>query len=218
MPRAFLQNRKPYRRLEMIAYIKGRLEHKDENYIVIEANGIGYKVFTALSTVERIGREDTDIKVYTHLYVREDMMSLYGFMTREELGMFELLISVAGVGPKAAVSVISGMSPSKFGLAVITDDVKTLTKAQGIGNKTAQRIILELKDKISKQQEVFANNRANDGVETVLGDNRRVSEAISALMVLGYTPLEASRAVASVYSEELELESIIRDSLKNIGR
>jgi Holliday junction DNA helicase RuvA len=131
---------------ELFAFIKGRLDYKHNDYIVVEANGIGYKIFTALSTIEAAGSAGDEIKLHTHLYVREDIMSLYGFLSQEELGMFELLISVSGVGPKVAISVISSVSPSKFGLAVITDDTKTLTRAQGVGNKMAQRIILELKD------------------------------------------------------------------------
>jgi Holliday junction DNA helicase RuvA len=201
----------------MFAYIKGRLDYKHNEYIVVEANGVGYKIYTALSTIEKIGNVGDEVKVHTHLYVREDIMNLYGFATNEELKMFELLISVSGVGPKAALSVISSVSSSKFGLAVITDDVKTLTKAQGVGNKVAQRIILELKDKIKKEQissiNVETDNKAAGGRE-----NSRASEAISALMVLGYTPLEASKAVNAVYSEEMDLESIIKSALKGLVR
>jgi len=199
----------------MVAYIKGIIGSKNENSLVIETNGIGYKIYTSLSTIEKTGQEGSEIMLYTHLYVREDNMSLYGFISKEELGMFELLISVSGVGPKAAISIISGMSPSKFGLAVITDDVKTLVRAHGVGAKTAQRIILELRDKISKDKENFIQKGENP-VQASSGDNTRVSEAISALMVLGYTALEASRAVSSVYSDALDLETIIRDSLKKM--
>ncbi len=201
----------------MFAYIKGILSYKNNEYLVVEANGVGYKIFTAMSTVDSIGSVDSEVKVFTHLYVREDIMSLYGFKTQEELGMFELLISVSGVGPKAAISVISSVSPSKFGLAVITDDTKTLTKAQGIGNKMAQRIILELKDKIKKEQLVAVYLPAEEEAD-VNRDNARASEAVSALMVLGYTPLEASRAVSAVYSEDMDLEQIIKNALKGLAR
>ncbi|MCX7745494.1 MAG: Holliday junction branch migration protein RuvA [Clostridia bacterium] len=202
----------------MFAYIKGKLAYKHNDYMVVEANGVGYKIFTALSSIESAGAVGDEVKVYTHLYVREDLMSLYGFLTQEELGMFELLISVSGVGPKAANSLISSVSPSKFGLAVITDDAKTLTRAQGIGAKMAQRIILELKDKIKKEQLVSFDGNKMEKTSEVSGENARVSEAISALMVLGYTPLEASKAVSSVYSEEMDLESIIKGALKNLVR
>lgn len=200
----------------MYAYIKGKLAYKHNEYIILEANGVGYKVNTALSTIDCIGAVGDTVQVFTHLYVREDIMSLFGFGTQEELGMFELLISVSGVGPKAAVSVISSVSPSKFGLAVITDDVKTLTRAQGIGNKIAQRIILELKDKIKKEQLVATNNKEESAF--VDNGNTKVSEAISALMVLGYTPLEASKAVAAVHTEDMDLESIIKSALKSLVR
>ncbi len=201
----------------MLAYIKGKLEYRHNDYIVVEAGGIGYKILTAMSTIENSGSAGDDIKVYTHLYVREDIMSLYGFLTKEELGMFELLIGVTGVGPKVAVSVISSLAPSKFSLAVITDDVKSLTKAQGIGNKTAQRIILELKDKINKEQLVSVGKVRAEEL-SVDRESSRISEAVSALMVLGYTPLEANKAVSSVFSEDMDLEAIIKNALKGLVR
>lgn len=201
----------------MYAYIKGRLEARGGDYIIIEAGGIGYKVFTSLTTLEAAGQPGHEIKAFTHLYVREDIMSLYGFATQEELGMFELLLTVSGVGPKAGLALLSAVSPSKFGLAVITDDAKTLTRAQGIGSKMAQRIILELKDKIKKEQ-LALNTGAGFEKAAVSGEGSRLSEAVSALMVLGYTPVEASRAVAAVYSDELDLETIIKNSLKSLIR
>jgi Holliday junction DNA helicase RuvA len=201
----------------LYAYIKGKLSYKHGDYIVVEANGVGYKIHTALSTIETIGAAGDEVKVFTHLYVREDIMNIYGFASQEELGMFELLITVSGVGPKAAVSLLSSVSPSKFSLAVITDDTKTLTRAQGIGSKMAQRIILELKDKIKKEQ--LAAPGVEKFAEPVAGrESSRVSEAISALMVLGYTALEASRAVSAVYTDDLDLEAIIRSALKGLVR
>ncbi|WP_010251688.1 Holliday junction branch migration protein RuvA [Acetivibrio cellulolyticus] len=201
----------------MFAYIRGKLEYKHNEYIVVEANGVGYKIYTSLSTIQNVESIGSEVKIYTHLYVREDIMSLYGFLTQEEMGMFELLLGVSGVGPKAAISVISSMSPSKFGLSVITDDYKSLTKAQGIGNKMAQRIILELKDKIDKTDMVTSFN-GKDGAIPANNDNSRVSEAISALVVLGYTATEASKAVASVYSDDMDLECIIKSALKGLAR
>ena len=144
-------------------------------------------------------------------------MSLYGFATQEELNMFEMLLTVSGVGPKAALSLISAVAPSRFGLAVITDDAKTLTRAQGIGKKLAQRIILELKDKIKKEQLATA---VKDGFEKadVQPGSSRISEAVSALIVLGYTRAEASRAVASVYSEDSDTETVVKNALKSLIR
>ena len=200
----------------MFAYIKGTIEYKHINYIVLETGGVGYKIFMPLSSIERAGQVGSETKVYTYLYVREDVMSLYGFLTREELGMFELLITVSGVGPKAAVSLVSAVPPSKFSLAVMIDDTKTLAKAQGIGAKTAQRVILELKDKIKKEQLSMMDGKAGEAA-AVGPDNSRAAEAIGALMVLGYTALEASRAVSAVYSDDMDLESIIKSSLKRLA-
>ena len=202
----------------MYAYIKGTLAYKHSDYIVVEANGVGYKISTSLSTIESAGSDGSEVKVFTHLYVREDILSLYGFVSQEELGMFELLITVSGVGPKAAISMISAITPSKFGLAVITDDAKTLTRAQGIGNKMAQRIILELKDKIKKEQLTAVSGSLKVQTISDAHGGSKASEAVSALMVLGYTAVEASSAVLAVYSDNMDIETIIRSSLKNLVR
>lgn len=200
----------------MFAYIKGTLEDKANGSIIVEAGGIGYRIFTALSTINSVGTIGTQVKIYTHYYVREDLVALYGFNSTEELGMFEMLITVSGVGPKAAISLVSTLSPSKFALAVVSQDTKSLTKAQGIGAKMAQRVILELKDKISKEQltdSVFTCNTANGQVE---GDS--LTEAVSALMVLGYNSFEASKAVNSVYTDGMGVEEIIRNALKSLSK
>lgn len=199
----------------MFSYIKGILDSKTNDYLVVEANGVGYRINTSLSTVGAVGDMGDEVKIYTYLHVREDIMSLYGFVTQEELNMFKLLISVTGVGPKAAISLISTIPSTKFCLAVVTDDIKTLTRAQGIGNKTAQRIILELKDKIKKEQLTAQKEDNSAAIGGDLGGSS-ISEAVNALMVLGYSSAEASRAVASVYSEEMELENIIKSALKGL--
>ncbi|AEV67886.1 Holliday junction branch migration protein RuvA [Acetivibrio clariflavus] len=201
----------------MFAYIRGKLEYKHNDYIVVEANGVGYKIYTSLSTIQNIQPVGNEVKIYTYLYVREDVMNLYGFLTQEELGMFELLLGVSGVGPKAAISVISSMSPSKFGLSVITNDYKSLTKAQGIGSKMAQRIVLELKDKINKTELVSSFGEKDQAADEIK-DNSRFSEAVSALIVLGYTASEANKAVASVYREDMDIESVIKNALKTLVR
>ncbi|HHW31671.1 MAG TPA: Holliday junction branch migration protein RuvA [Clostridiaceae bacterium] len=198
----------------MFSYIKGTLVGKYGDNIVVENNGIGYKIQTSLTTIENIGMVGSEVTVYTCLSAREEAINLYGFISREELALFELLITVSGVGPKAAISILSSITPSKFSLAVITDDVKTLTKVKGIGNKTAQRIILELKDKIKKEQLISSTEEQDSEIPEV--KDSRISEAISALMVLGYTAIEASRAVSAVYSEDMDLETIIRNSLKGL--
>jgi len=193
------------------------LDYKGTDSIVVEANGVGYRIYTPFSTLEKIGQVGETVKVFTHLHVREDAMTIYGFLTQEELGMFELLISVSGVGPKAALSLISTVSPSRFGLAVITGDANTIVKAQGIGKKIAQRIILELKDKIKKEQlESFDSDTDTSSIPAE-GDSAR-SEAVSALMFLGYNHAEARKAVSSVYSEEMDVELIIKKALQVISK
>jgi Holliday junction DNA helicase RuvA len=201
----------------LFAYIRGRLEYKNNDFLIVESNGVGYRIFTSLSTVSGIGEIGGEVKVYTYLYVREDNISLYGFLTQEELNVFELLISVSGVGPKAAVSVLSAISPSRFSLAVITDDTKTLTKAQGIGKKIAQRIILELKDKINKEQ-LTSNIGIEAESKALDADGSKISEAVSALMVLGYSPAEANKAVSAVYKEDMDIETIVKNALKGLAR
>ena len=132
----------------MISFLKGKIEIKANNYVVIEVNNIGYKVFMPESTLNQMEVQQS-IKIYTYMRVMQDDVSLYGFLTNEELAMFELLITVGGIGAKSAIAILSNIEPSSFALAVITDDVATLKKLPGIGPKTAQRIILELKDKIN---------------------------------------------------------------------
>ncbi|HEY8349300.1 MAG TPA: Holliday junction branch migration protein RuvA [Clostridia bacterium] len=203
----------------MYAYIKGKLEARGSDYIVIEAGGVGYLIYTSQNTLQEAGRleQGQEFKAHTYLHVREDAMDLFGFATHEELSVFKLLLTVTGVGPKVALSLLSAVSPSKFSLAVITDDVKTLTKAPGVGNKMAQRIILELKDKIKKEQ-LDLKAAAGPDLPQEPREGSRLAEAVSALMVLGYSQAEASRAVASVYSDGLGLEEIIRNALKGLVR
>ncbi len=201
----------------MFAYIKGTLEIKGNDSIIVDAGGIGYRIYTALSTINSIGQIGAQVKIYTHYHVREDFVALYGFSTMEELGMFEMLITVSGVGPKAAISMISTLSPSRFALAVVSQDTKSLTKAQGIGSKMAQRIILELKDKISKEQ-LTDTKLSGDGISVEIGNDSALSEAVSALMVLGYSSFEASNSVSSVYVEGMGVEELIMKALKSLSR
>lgn len=193
----------------MYYYIRGKYITKGENYAVVDNGGIGYKIFTSLSVLERLdpGSETT---LYTHLYVREDAMDLYGFPTTEELSMFLNLLSVSGVGPKAALSILSVATPEKFALAVITNDVKTITKATGVGPKLAQRVILELKDKLKTVDAVSSADISDEDFT----DER--SEAASALIVLGYSQAEASKAVS--LSEGGSVEELVKNALKKLMR
>ena len=192
----------------MFYYIKGTLEETGKDYIIIENNGIGFKVYVSSDTLGRLGSLKQSIKVYTYFHVREDAMTLYGFLTREELDMFELLISVSGVGPKAGLAVLSHLSPSKLGLSIIGGDIKSLTTVPGIGSKTAHRIILELKDKIDKDSLSDADYGFNDMPETSSKD------AVNALVALGYSISEAGSAVAKVSGDMTGTEEIIKAALK----
>lgn len=198
----------------MFAYIKGSLEVKTKGYIVIDVGGVGYKIFMSETAIEKIGEIGNVVKVHTYLRVREDDMSLYGFNTNEELRMFELLLQVSGIGAKSAITILSNITPSQFALAVITNDVSKIKALPGIGPKTAQRIILELKDKI-KTDENIPNSKNIE--ETLIQDNENITEAISALKVLGYSKKEIEKSLEKV-DNSLSVEEIIKIGLKNLAR
>lgn len=197
----------------MYAYIKGSLEVKTRGYIVIDVNGIGYKIFMSETAIAELGEIGQVVKVHTYLKVKEDEMSLYGFNTNEELRMFELLLSVSGIGAKSAINILSNITPSSFALAVITNDVAKIKALPGIGPKGAQRIILELKDKLNKEQDI---EEVEKKAEKVI-DTQKYNEAISALQVLGYSKKEIEKALQGV-NEELTVEEIIKLGLKNLAR
>lgn len=192
----------------MYYYIRGKYITKKDNFAVIEAGGIGYKIYTSALNLEKMPAAGTEITMYTHLYVREDVQDLYGFSSNEEITLFLQLMSVSGIGPKAALSIMSVMTCEQFALAVITNDTKAITKAQGVGPKVAQRIILELKDKLKTE-----NALPEDIKATSIEQENHQSEAVTALVVLGYTANEAKRAVSGV-DPELPVEIIIKEALK----
>lgn len=198
----------------MFAYIKGSLEQKFTNFVVIENNQIGYKIFMPAKAIEFLGEIGDNVKVYTYYYVREDNISLYGFNSLEELRMFELLLSVSGIGAKSAINLLSEVSPSTFALAVISNDVSKLVKIQGIGAKTAARIILELKDKLKSEQALYKNEE----ITVAVNEENKNSEAISALQVLGYTKKEIEKAFEKIDDKNLGLEDIIKKLLAILGR
>lgn len=200
----------------MFAYLRGTLEKKTADSLILDVNGVGYRIFTAASTLGRDFSAGTQVKVYTHFYVREDTQALYGFLTEEELKMFEQLLMVSGVGPKAALALVSAVPPSQFGLAVLTEDADRFVKAPGIGKKTALRIILELKDRLKKEAHEIPRF-LSENAEVAQGKDLRPAEAASALIMLGYTPLEANKAVAGVIQQDMTVEDIIRNALKNMG-
>lgn len=203
----------------MLAYIKGILEIKTKGYIVVEAGGLGYKIFMPESTIANTGNIGDKVQIYTFMRVREDDVSLYGFLTNEELRMFELLLSVGGIGAKGALGILSNITPSQFALAVISNDVAILKKVPGIGPKTAQRAILELKDKLKKEQEIsIADGEETSNIEQVIKEDEKVSEAISALQVLGYSKREIIEALQTIEVTSLSVEDIIKKGLANLAK
>lgn len=199
----------------MFAHIKGNLEVKTRGYIVIDVNGVGYKIFMSETAIEKVGEIGENVKVYTYLKVREDDMSLYGFNTNEELRMFELLLQVSGIGAKSAITILSNITPSQFAIAVITNDVSKIKALPGIGPKTAQRIILELKDKIKTEEAIPESKNIE---QNVIKQSENISEAISALQVLGYSKREIEKALEKEDKENLSVEEIIKLGLKNLAR
>lgn len=194
----------------MFAYIKGTLEMKFKNYIVIDVGGLGYKIFMAENAINEIGELGKTVKVFTYYRVREDDISIFGFNTQEQLRMFELLLSVSGVGAKSALVMLSCIEPSEFAIAVISNNVKLLTQIPGIGPKSAQRIILELKDKLKAEQneEQIEETKAKSAKI-----NENVQEAISGLMVLGYTRKDIEKAFEHLTVETLSVEDLIKKGL-----
>ena len=198
----------------MYYYIKGTLASKGDNYIVVDASGVGYKIYTSLECIEKSGKIGGDVTVYTYLNVREDAMELYGFISEEERKMFLLLISVSGVGPKAGLALLSVASPQKLAAAIVTGDEKLITKASGVGPKAAKRIILELKDKIDND----SLGIDDDGVivtaaEETITDSR--AEAMSALVVLGYSAQDAKNILLKLDSS-LSTEELIKKALAEL--
>lgn len=182
----------------MIYHLNGTLELCEEGSCVIDCGGVGYKLFVSDNTYTAIvGHVGKNMKLLTYLQVREDAMELYGFKTNDELSAFKLLITVSGVGPKAAMSILSLLTPDKLSMAICGEDTKTIAKANGIGAKTAARVVLELKDKIAKQ--VFASTDTNSFSQAPISVGKgNLSEALDALVVLGYSKAEAQRALMGI--------------------
>ena len=197
----------------MLAYIKGSLEMKYKNYIVIDVGGLGYKIFMSESAINSIGEIGEIIKVHTYYRVREDDISIYGFKTQEELRMFELLISVSGVGAKSALVMLSCIEPSEFAIAVISNNIKLLTQVPGIGAKSAQRIILELKDKLKAEQSELDEEKLESKKLNSIKVSENIQEATSGLMVLGYTRKDIEKAFKHLDVENLSVEDLIKKGL-----
>lgn len=198
----------------MFYYIQGIVALTEGSLAVIDAGGVGYACNTSLNTIAQLEKGKT-ARLYTYMHLREDLMDIYGFATLEELNTFKMLLSISGVGPKAAVSILSSATPSQIAMAVITDDDRMLTRAPGVGKKIAQRIILELKDKMKKEQLASASYGGVSSNSSGFGS--KANEAAAALQVLGYSQQEAAGAIKGLDLEALPLEEIIRLALRKIA-
>ena len=201
----------------MISYVKGALAEKSGDRIVVEAGPVGLRIYVPLSVLEVLPPLGEEVKIYTYLQVREDDLSLYGFLNRQDLDMFRRLIGVNGIGPKGALGILSALSPDDLRLAILTGDAKAISKAPGVGAKTAQRIILDLKDKVSAEEMLVsvADTEARTSVPLMQEAGR---EAATALVALGYSNLEASKAVKNVQiTEDMDAEAVLRASLKYLA-
>lgn len=209
----------------MFYYIEGRLAHLDYSFAVLDANGVGYKMTITQTTYESMPphlsvAEAPTVRLYTYMAVREDGIELFGFANESELEAFKMLITVSGIGPKAAISILSVFTPDKLAIAIMNEDTKAIAKANGIGKKTAARVILELKDKVSasfSESASIVESTANTAISTPVGSSK-LSDAQSALLVLGYTKSEVIASLRGVDISNKETDDIIRLALKNLSR
>ena len=199
----------------MISYVKGRLTEIDENTIIIETAGIGYNIQVPGSVLSQLPSMGSEVKIYTYLYIREDAMNLYGFMSRDDLKVFKLLIGVSGIGPKGALAVLSVMTPDDLRFAILAGDAKAISKAPGVGAKTAQRLIIELKDKLSLE-DAFRIKSDHTATVNVPVDIKVKDEAVMALVALGYSQSEAFRAVNMVETADADVEQVIKQALSKL--
>ena len=202
----------------MYAYIKGVFVSARGEDIVVENNGIGYKIYMPLLLQGKIERIGDEVCVYTYHYVREDIVALYGFPSLEDQDMFVLLLSVSGIGPKTAISVVELLQPSELAMAVLSGDVKKISQVKGLGKKSAERIILELKDKL-KGFDVGSSAASEASIPDLSSEGKsNLEDCISALVVLGYPASEANKAASKVYSPDLSVEEMIRQALRLMAK
>lgn len=197
----------------MIHYIKGELAHITENEIVIENNGIGYGIEVPLSVLPALPPKNEEVKIYTELYVREDMLKLFGFLTEDDLQIFRMLITVSGIGPKGALAILSLMTPEQLRFAILANDVDSISAAKGIGKKTASKLVIELQDRLKAKAETGSEPVTATG-SGLLKSSR--SEAVEALVGLGYSVAEATAALKKV-SEDNSLEEMIKLALRYLS-
>ncbi len=199
----------------MFYSLTGKIIYKDEQTVAISCGGVGFKCFTTRNTLSKLALLNDEVTVFTHLNVREDALDLFAFATNDELDAFKLLISVSGVGPKAALAILSELSPDAFAVAVASGDSKAITAANGVGPKLAQRVIMELKDKIANVSFISEESSSVSTAVNVANKMNNTSEAIAALTALGYSQSEASVAVSKL-SPSLSVEELIKGALKNM--
>lgn len=202
----------------MIGYLKGEIAEIKETHVVLEVGSIGYEVFLPSSAIMGLPAKGSIVKLYTYMHVREDAVSLFGFLTKDDLSMFKLLITVNGIGPKGALGILSAITADEIRFAVLSEDAKTIARAPGIGSKTAGKLILELKDKF-KLEEAFEQRLMNNAGNTVgnISYAGKREEAVQALMVLGYSGTEAARIVSLIdITEEMTSEEILKLCLKKM--
>ena len=193
----------------MFSYIRGRLTEANENQVTLETGGIGYSITVSGNTASKLPLPGTDTMLFLYLQVREDEVGLYGFINREEKEMFLKLIQITGIGPKAAIGILSGMTPDKLAIAIVTGDVKGISGIKGVGKKTAERMVLELKEKLAAEDvELFGTSDEPSGL---------MQDAINALRTLGLTQAEAVKAVEPAMKEASTLEDVIRNALRRIN-
>ena len=199
----------------MFYSVRGKLIHMDSSTAVVECGGVGYNCQTTMNTLKNLRLGD-EVTLYTYLNVREDAMELFGFSAKTELDTFKTLIGVSGVGPKAGLAILSELSPEQVAMAIATDDIKTITRAQGVGKKIAQRIVLELKDKLAKSlsSEDTSLPSSSAAANAAMGN---IPKAIEALGVLGYAPADVSGILATMDSA-LPVEQLIAQTLRQMGR
>ena len=198
----------------MYAYIKGIVAEKGQNEVVIDAGGVGYLLSCSMTTLQEVPPVGESMKMHTYLSVREDAMELFGFATREEKNMFTRLLSVSGIGPKVALSILGSMPLRDLTLAIVTGDITTLSRAPGVGKKTAQRLALELKEKVDQSD--LENVPAVSGSFTPVQEDA-ATEALAALQALGYTPAEAAKAISQVRGQSDSANELVRLALRNMA-
>ena len=201
----------------MYSYIRGELAEINSDHIVLDVNGIGYQIYIPTNTLNYLPSIGEMVKIHTYLYIREDAMMLYGFLTRDDLDMFKMLITVSGIGPKGGLGILSTLSTDDLRFAVLSDDAKAIAKAPGIGAKTAQRVIIDLKDKMSLE-EAF-EKKLEHTTHKVLPENNSIkNDAVLALNALGYSSTESLKAVSKVeITEDMDVEDVLKAALKHMS-